>query len=108
MNSLRPIAAMCLTLLAGSLFQPHTALAADSNNGKKLALQWCAECHLIAEDQAVVSGASLPSFYDLAKDGSWSEDKLKTFLMDPHPKMPNLNLTTFETGDLARYISSLK
>ena len=34
--------------------------------------------------------------------------KLTFFLLDPHPKMPNMQLTRTEAGDLAAYIASLK
>jgi hypothetical protein len=29
------------------------------------------------------------------------------FLLDPHPKMPDMSLTRTEAGDLAAYIASL-
>jgi hypothetical protein len=29
------------------------------------------------------------------------------FLLDPHPKMPNMSLTRIEAGDLAAYIATL-
>jgi hypothetical protein len=34
--------------------------------------------------------------------------KLAFFLMDPHPKMPNMSLSRTEAADLAAYIGSLK
>lgn len=83
-------------------------LAVDPANGKKLALQWCASCHLVSNDQMQVSEASLPSFYDIARDDSLTEETLKTFLADPHPQMPNMSLTNSEISDLARYIKSLE
>ena len=81
--------------------------AADAVAGKTLALRWCASCHLVAEDQATASSTSLPSFFDIAKDNGWSEKTLSAFLADPHPKMPDMSLSTAETANLARYISSL-
>lgn len=83
------------------------AFAADAQNGKKIALQWCSSCHLVSEDQDTAASVSLPSFFDLSKDESWTEDNLKTFLADPHPKMPNMNLANREIADIARYIDTL-
>ncbi len=102
-RALPAIAAVCLGLLA---VQP-AAEAGDAATGKALALQWCSSCHLVSNDQQSASSVSLPSFYDVAKDPSWTEVKLRTFLADPHPKMPNMNLGNTEVADLASYIGSL-
>ncbi|WP_299818480.1 c-type cytochrome [uncultured Roseibium sp.] len=85
-----------------------SAQAADELAGKALALRWCAACHLVAEDQPSVSSTSLPSFYDIAADPEWTEDRLATFLVDPHPAMPDMNLGNIEIANLAAYITSLK
>ncbi|MHA7776121.1 c-type cytochrome [Roseibium sp. M-1] len=97
-------AAAAVLAVAGS----GMALAGDAATGKALALQWCAACHLVAEDQPKASSATLPSFYDMAKDPDWSEVKLATFLANPHPTMPNMALSNTEIADLASYIGSLK
>ncbi|WP_417670084.1 c-type cytochrome [Roseibium sp.] len=83
------------------------ALAVDPDNGKTLALKWCAACHLVSNDQDRVSDAALPSFFDMAKNPELSETTLKTFLADPHPQMPNMSLSNQEISDLARYITTL-
>ncbi len=44
----------------------------------------------------------------MAADPLWSEDKLATFLVDPHPRMPGMSLKTIEIANLAKYIRSLK
>jgi hypothetical protein len=31
-----------------------------------------------------------------------------TFLLDPHAKMPNMNLTRIEANDIAAYIGTLR
>ncbi|WP_420334502.1 c-type cytochrome [Roseibium sp.] len=83
------------------------AQAADPATGKVLALQWCASCHLVSDDQPSAASVSLPSFYDIAKDPDWTLASLATFLKDPHPKMPNMTLGNVEIANLASYISSL-
>jgi len=39
----------CLAFAAGLL--GTAALAADADNGKRLAERWCASCHVVAPDQ---------------------------------------------------------
>lgn len=77
-----------------------SAQAADELAGKVLALRWCAACHLVSEDQPSVSSTSLPSFYDISADPEWTEDRLATFLVDPHPAMPDMNLGNIEITSL--------
>lgn len=92
-------------VLGAALVTP--AAAADADAGKALALQWCSSCHLVSNDQSTASSTSLPSFFDMAKDAGWTEDKLKVFLANPHPKMPNMTLSNNDISDLSRYISTL-
>jgi mono/diheme cytochrome c family protein len=83
------------------------AVAADAQKGKDLAQRWCAECHLVASDQRQAN-ADVASFVSLARRPDFSAAQLAFFLLDPHPKMPNLSLSRAEAGDLAAYIGSLK
>lgn len=107
--SVRGLAVAGLVTVSLSLGGAHApVLAADAAAGKTLALQWCSSCHLVSNDQKTAADMSLPSFYDVAKDPDWTEVTLATFLADPHPKMPNMNLKNMEIANLARYITSLE
>jgi mono/diheme cytochrome c family protein len=86
---------------------PSVAFAADAQKGKDIAQRWCAECHLVAPDQRRAN-ADVASFASLAKRSDFNAAQLAFFLLDPHPKMPDLSLTRAEAGDLAAYIGSLK
>jgi mono/diheme cytochrome c family protein len=90
-------------VLAAAITQP--ALAADASNGARLAIRWCAACHVVASDQREAN-TDAPPFEEIAK--RFSEPGLTTFLLDPHAKMPDMNLTRFEAADIAAYVSTLK
>jgi len=82
------------------------AFAADAENGEKLARLWCASCHIVAPDQT--RGAdNAPAFSSVAKRPGFGADKVARFLMDPHPKMPDMQLGRDEAADLGAYIASL-
>ena len=82
------------------------AAPADPTNGERLAKRWCAACHIVSADQK--RGAdTAPSFASIAKMPSFSPQKLAQFLMNPHPKMPDMQLTRGETRDLGAYIATL-
>jgi mono/diheme cytochrome c family protein len=94
-----------LGILASVIAGP--TLAADASNGERLAERWCAACHVVSLDQRQAS-SDAPPFASIAKRPNFSEAGMMTFLLDPHAKMPNMNLTRFEAADIAAYISKLR
>ena len=94
------IAAFLVLSAAG----PVLAAPPDAAQGGRIARRWCAACHIVAADQKQAS-ADVPSFFDVAKRKT--DGDLTSFLTDPHPKMPNMNLSRQEIGDLTAYIRSL-
>ncbi|QDG75244.1 cytochrome c [Labrenzia sp. PHM005] len=103
----KKLSALALLLGVATVLTPGDALSADTVAGKALALQWCASCHLVSNDQSSASSVSLPSFFDMSKDPSWTAEKLATFLANPHPQMPDMTLGNIEITNLAAYIQSL-
>ena len=85
----------------------RAALAADASNGMRVAERWCAACHVVTVAQRQAN-ADAPPFEEIAKRPNFSEPGLVTFLLDPHAKMPNMNLTRIEADDIAAYIGSLR
>ncbi|MXN64993.1 cytochrome C552 [Stappia sp. GBMRC 2046] len=79
--------------------------AGDPADGERLARQWCAACHVVADDQTNGTEA-VPSFTEIAKTRGFNEATLTGFLADPHPKMPDMSLTNREISNLASYILS--
>jgi len=99
--SARSTAAFAFMLSATALGTP--ALAADAANGERLARQWCATCHVVSVDQQQAS-ADAPPFATIGRSAGFNAEKLALFLLEPHPKMPNMALTRREAADLAEYI----
>jgi mono/diheme cytochrome c family protein len=91
-------------LLAAAAIQP--ALAADTYNGEQIARRWCAPCHVVASDQRQVTGEA-PPFATIARQPNFDPARLAPFLLDPHPKMPDMSLTRVEAANLAAYIATL-
>ncbi len=104
---LKPFAAG--TLAASLLIL--SAMPADAlfqaSNGKVLAQKWCASCHLVSSDQTKAS-ADAPPFATIAKKSDEELNRLQLFLLDPHPVMPNFDLSRDQITDLVAYIRSLK
>ena len=80
----------------------QAATAPDAAKGETIARRWCAACHIVAPDQMRAS-SDAPTFASIARRGMTAKT-LKTFLMDPHPKMPDMDLSRSEIDDLVAYI----
>ena len=93
-------------ILAATVNVSH-AFGADAANGERLARRWCAPCHVVAPNQARVTGEA-PPFATVAKRPDFDAAKLALFLLNPHPKMPDMGLSRTEAADLAAYIATLR
>jgi mono/diheme cytochrome c family protein len=81
------------------------ALAADADNGKRLAETRCATCHIVwPGERRVVTDA--PPFETIARKYAANPDTLAFSIINPHPRM-NVTLTRREAQDVAAYINTL-
>lgn len=95
-----------MMLMAAALAVPAaSAFAGDAARGRTIAERWCSACHVVSSEQRSAS-ADVPSFADIASRRSDAK-RLGNFLVDPHPKMPDLHLTRSEIDDIVAYIRSL-
>jgi mono/diheme cytochrome c family protein len=81
------------------------AWAADARNGETLAKRWCATCHVVAADQTRGS-TQAPPFSAIGKRPGFDDARLALFLLTPHPRMPDMNLSRSEAADLTAYIKT--
>ena len=97
---------VCLAAFA-AVTAPFSAAAGDAQNGKLLAERWCQPCHAIAANQPMAV-TEAPAFASVARKPDFNEAKVATFLLAPHPKMPDIGLSREAATDLAAFIASLK
>lgn len=93
-----------LALLMVTVAVPDTR--ADAARGATLAERWCASCHAAGTGPGAPDAG--PPFAGLAADPAYDDARLRGWLSDPHPPMPNFNLTRAEIDDLIAHIRSLK
>ena len=104
-TTFRSIAATAFVLSIAVMAQP--AFGADAYHGEQLAQRWCAACHVVTTSQREAN-ADAPPFEEIARRPNFSENGLMTFLLNPHAKMPNMNLSRIEAGDIAAYVAKLR
>jgi len=95
------------SLAAALVLATPACYAADAEHGRDLAKRWCASCHLVSADQARAS-ADVPPFATIARSPNFDAKRLAYFLLDPHPKMPDLPLSRTAAEDIAAYIETLR
>jgi mono/diheme cytochrome c family protein len=96
------MAAASLVISAASAAPPPSAA-----RGKVIAQRWCAECHVVTPDQTRAK-ADVPTFGEIAERRAKATVPLEQFLMNPHPKMPDMQLTRAEVADIVAYIKTQK
>jgi len=82
----------------GHLCPPTTSTNAEP--GRELADEQCSACHLFGTTDA-------PSFFQLAKKGPWTPERLSDALKRGH-RMSPMTLGPDQLRDIAAYIESLK
>ena len=81
----------------------NEVFAANPDNGSTLAQRWCTGCHVVSGDQ--IKGTDIaPSFASIAERPDYNVEKLASFLLEPHPKMPNMALSPEEAKDIGAFI----
>ena len=65
-------------------------LAADPSNGLRIAHRWCEACHVVTATQTRPATDQAPPFASIAREPGFDAGKIALFLLDPHPKMPDM------------------
>jgi mono/diheme cytochrome c family protein len=99
----RTIAALLSLTFVAAL--ANAACAADDYDGKTLAERWCSSCHVVEPGQQHGS-TQAPPFSEIAKKPGLDAGKIALFLLLPHPRMPDMNLSRREAAALAVYIQT--
>ena len=95
------------TALAASAQTPLTT-AERIEQGRERAKQWCAHCHVVEPGSEAVAQSDVPSFQGIAARPDQTVEKVQNGILNPHPPMPDLQLSRDDLRDLSLYIMSLR
>ena len=106
-------ALMALAFLSAVTAVPLSAQTALTNaervaNGQAKAKLWCAHCHVVEPNPGTVAQSDVPSFAGIAARPDQTLEKTENGIFDPHPPMPDLQLSREQVRDLSLYIMSLR
>ncbi len=80
----------------------------SADGGRDLADKLCTGCHLIAGDGATTAQVGPPPFKSIANKPGQTVDRIKNALMQPHPPMPDMQMTNDEMLDIITYLDTLR
>jgi len=105
---------MRIVMLVGILVaSAYAANAQDASGnpeaGRVYAREVCSPCHAVtAEQRSQRTIAIAPDFQTIANTSGMTATALRAFLLTPHPKMPNLILTSEQSADVIAFLLSLR
>ena len=107
------ISLFILALLAGGpaalqAAEPSVRESLQIKQGHELAGVWCKQCHLVDPEGTGFTQGGAPTFAEVASRPGQTREKIKLWLVDPHPPMPDLSLSRDEIENLTSYILSLR
>ena len=108
MVSFRKFSCICQCLVVAAIVATTPAMGADPSNGERLAHRWCEACHVVTPTQRQPATDQAPPFATIAAKPDFDATKIALFLLEPHPKMPDMGLSRTDAADLAAYMATLK
>lgn len=97
-----------LLLVLPAAGQTPLTTAQRIEKGLERSKQWCAHCHIVEPGGQAVAQSDVPSFASIAAREGQTVEKTENGIFNPHPPMPDLQLSRVLARDLALYIMSLK
>jgi len=76
--------------------------------GHKLAEKFCKGCHLINAEGDGAAPVGPPPFPSIANKPGQTAERIKNALIQPHPPMPDMQLSSEEINNIIAYLETLR
>ena len=77
-------------LAAVAVLANTPVVAARPANGLRIAHRWCEACQVVTPVKNRPATDQAPPFASIAREPGFDAGKIALFLLDPHPKMPDM------------------
>lgn len=101
-------------LPAGAQSQPDATKKAPElevpspERGLAFAQRFCKDCHLVDGSGNTTAQAGLPSLRGIANKPGQSGEHIRNVLINPHPPMPDMQVSAQEILDVISYLETLR
>ena len=103
------LAALVLILcVARPAFGQTAADAPSAVKGLAFAKRFCSNCHLVDDAAGASVPAGIPSFRSIANRPDQTGQRITDKMINPHPPMPDIQLSSVEMLDIIAYMDELR
>ncbi len=95
-------------LASSAMGQTASTIEERVQSGLERSKLWCAHCHVVEPGSKTTAQSDVPTFQSIAERPEQTVEKSENGMLQPHPPMPDLQLSREDIRDLALYIMSLK
>lgn len=82
--------------------------APSPERGQAFAQRFCKDCHLVEGSGATTAQAGIPSLRGLANKPGQNGERIRNVLINPHPPMPDMQVSAQEILDVLAYLQSMR
>ena len=80
----------------------------SAEDGKVLAGKLCGGCHLTGTERNGAAPVGPPPFVSIANRAGQTAERIEGALIQPHPPMPDMQLTKEEMRDIIAYLDTMR
>ncbi len=82
--------------------------APSPERGLAFAQKFCSNCHLVEGGGSATVQAGIPSLRGLANKPGQNGERIRNVLINPHPPMPDMQVSQQEILDVLAYLETLR
>ncbi|MEQ1612576.1 MAG: cytochrome c [Hyphomicrobiaceae bacterium] len=82
--------------------------APSPERGLAFAQKFCSNCHLVEGGTSATVQAGIPSLRGLANKPGQNGERIRNVLINPHPPMPDMQVSSQEILDVLSYLETLR
>lgn len=105
---LAPLAATAQTVPLPPAKEVPELEAPSPERGLAFAQKFCSNCHLVEGGTSATVQAGMPSLQGLANKPGQSGERIRNVLINPHPPMPDMQVSAQEILDVISYLQTLR
>lgn len=106
--ALTPLAAFAQSVPVPPAKEAPELEAPSPERGLAFAQKFCSNCHLVEGGTNATVQAGMPSLRGLANKPGQSGERIRNVLINPHPPMPDMQVSAQEILDVISYLETLR
>jgi cytochrome c len=106
--TVQAIAAATFLMVACASAGAQNLEGPSPDKGHAFAQKLCRNCHVVGDDAAASVPAGVPSFRAIANRPDQTAERIRNVLINPHPPMPDVQISNEEIANILAYLDTLR